>query len=385
MRKKPDHPPRSEKNPPHSSAAQGAETDHYEPWSKLSSTDQDEKLTEFFKTWELPASDFADCPPEAELRKAVVGREKAEWPKHVQKCENCRSLAELFADPDRLRIPVNRILAEASRRAWEIEHSGRRRSFTVEHVTSLFNSIPQPRRNLIFAGAAAVFVLTLAWVGYQYYASKTPQSVVAFDNRPTATRGETYADATNWFDKANEILGAPNYSVEAKVLSLEPLQPSKPKVEVTFNQANLDGSQRAEAGTLVTKYNSQLTVLKDSPNAQSLDTKNLPVPPTADSEIVSKVFFAFGSTDAPSVFNGATPEAAKTILEGAKCTEVEAIEPKSDQKTIVKIKIPQDFFEPRDLERRIESLKTQKIEVVVASYSPPRGAKSKLKAINAGP
>ncbi len=104
-----------------------------------------------------------------------------------------------------------------------------------------------------------------------------------------------------------------------------------------------------------------------------------------DSEIVSKVLFAFGSTDAPTVFNAESSEAAKTILEGAKFTEVEAIEPKSDQKTIVKIKIPQDFFERRDLERRLEALKTQGLEVVVAAYTPPRGAKSKLKAINSGP
>jgi hypothetical protein len=384
MRKKTDHSPGSEKDPAHASDADRTETDHYEPWSKLSEDDQDLKLGQFFKRWESPASDFEDCLPEAELRKAVAGRKEAEWPKHIQNCENCRSVAELLSDPNRVRIPVNRILAEASRRAWDVEHTGRRRSFTVEHVTSLFNSIPQPRRNRIFAGAAAVFVLTVVWVGVQYYQSKTPNPTVAFDNRPTPVKRETYATATDWFDKANEILGARNYTVEAKVLSLEPLQSSKPKVETTFNQANLDGSQRAQAGTLVAKYNSQVTVLKDSPNAQNLNTKDLPVQPTVDSEIVSKVWLAFGSSTGPIVFNREDSEAAKIILEAAKFTEVTNIEPKN-QKTTVLITLPQDEFGEKDLNNRLESLKTQGIEVIVARYTAPRGPKSKLKAINAAP
>lgn len=386
MRKEPDHPPRSDNHPPHPSDNQGPENVHYEPWSKLSSTEQDWELDKFFNKWELPAPDFADCPPQAELRKSVVGKDRSKWPEHITKCANCRSFADLLSDPNRVRIPVSRILAEASRRAWEIEHSGRRRSFTVEYVASLFKSIPQPRRNRIFATAAAVFVLTLGWVGYQYYQSKTPNPTVAFDNRPTQAPVETYANATGWFDKANEILGARNYSVEAKVLSLEPLQSTKPKVEATFNQANLDSSQRAQAGTLVAKYNSQVKVLKESANAQNLDTKDLPVQPTVDSEIVSKVWLAFGSSTGPIVFNREDPEAAKTILEAAKFTEVTNIEPKRDQqKTTVLITLPQDEFGEKDLNNRLESLKTQGLEVIVARYTPPRPPKSKLKAINGRP
>jgi hypothetical protein len=383
MRKKTDHPPRSEKDPAHSSGAEGPETDHYEPWSKLSSTDQDLKLSEFFKAWELPASDFADCPPEAELRKKVENRNRAEWPEHVQNCANCSSLAELFSHPDRLRIPVSKILAEASRRAWEIEHSGRRRSFTVEHVTSLFNSIPQPRRNRIFAAAAAVFVLMLAWVGYQYLFSKTPNPTVAFNNRPTPTRVETYADATDWYGKAIDALASPNYTTEAKLLYLEPLESTKPKTETTFDQANLNSSQRAQAGTLVTKYKSLYTVvLSDSTSEQKVKARDLDVPPTPDSEIVSKVFLAFGShTGSPIVFNREDPEAAKIILEAAKFTEVTNIEPKAE-KTTVLITLPKDEFGEKELNTRLASLKDQGIEVIVARYTPPRGPKSKLKAIN---
>ncbi len=166
MRKKTDHPPRSEKDPAHSADAEHPETDHYEPWSKLSEEDQRLKLTEFFKRWESPAPDFADCPPEAELRKAVVDQDRSKWPEHIRNCANCRSLAELLSDPERLRIPVSRILAGASKRAWEIEHSGRRRSFTVRHVTSLFNSIPQHQRtpNFRYSGRCVCLDLGLGWL-----------------------------------------------------------------------------------------------------------------------------------------------------------------------------------------------------------------------------
>jgi hypothetical protein len=381
MRHQTDHPPRSAKDPAHSSGAQGPETD--KSGSERLSPEQELKLEQFFERWELPATDFADCLPEAELRKAVVNRDRSQWPSHVMKCENCRSIAELLEHPERIRIPVNKILAEASRRAWEIEHSTPRRSFTRRHVASLYNSIPEHQRRPIFAAAAAVLVLILAVIGYQYLSSKTPNPTVAFNNRPTPTPVETYADATDWYGKAIDALASPNYNTEAKLLYLEPLESTKPKTETTFDQANLNSSQRAQAGTLVTKYKSLYTVvLSDSTSEQKVKAKDLDVPPTPDSEIVSKVFLAFGShTGSPIVFNREDPEAAKIILEAAKFTEVTNIEPKAE-KTTVLITLPKGEFGEKELNTRLASLKDQGIEVIVARYTPPRGPKSKLKAIN---
>lgn len=372
MQKQPDLPHRSEKSNGRAdsrSAAQNSESEHYADWQNLTSTDQNEKLKQFFERWEVPAPDLSKCPPEAELVKPAE-KWDSETSSHISTCKSCLSLVKLISDPNRVRIPVSRILADASQRAWNIEHSERRPSFTARHVESVYHSIPSPLRRVAFSMAAAVVIMILSFIAYQYNKSKTPSQVVTFDQQSNSNQVEKYA----WFDKTDKILATPDLDTESKIKTLEHLQSAKP----TISETNLDSAERAKSGTAVAKYNNQVNALKDSPNAKNVDTKSLSITPTENSEIVTIVWFAFGSADAPTAFNREDPKNAKTILKAAEFTEVTAIEPKADQKTIVEIKVPQNYFEPNDLKSRLESLKTQGLDVRVVAYNAPLSPRAKL-------
>ena len=363
------------------SGAEDSENAHYDDWLKLSSSEQSKTLEEFFKRWEAPAPDLSKCPPEAELLKAAKNKNAAEW-SHINGCESCKSLVDLVSDPNRVRIPVSRILAEASRKAWEIEHSEREQSFIPRHVQAVYKSMQPVYRQLAVGASVAVLVI-VAWIGIQSYRPTPPSQLVAFDNRPVPIQGDTEQFAKLWFDRTKDILEAPNLNPTEKAEHLQPLQSEKPKVATAIAQADPDSTKRAETAVRIAKYNNQVTALKDSPNAQNVDTKDLSFPKTEDSKAVNAIWLAFGSTG-PIVFNREDPETAKNILKAAEFTKIATIEPKPDNQTIVTIEVPDSYRQSRELARdldfRLQLLKSQGLDVRVAAYTPPPNPK--LKAIN---
>ena len=370
MDKPSDHSSRSANGePPHSATGAGAQSS--ETWSKLSSAEQESRLTQFFESWTAPPSeDLTNCPPDGYLLDLAKNSDPTGWPKHVQDCSRCKSLIRLVGDPEKVRVPASVIMARASQLAWDIEHRERKPWFTPSKFANAFYTLG--RAQAVALGAVLLAVVAFAgWISFSGVQTPPPGQVIAFEEDP-------YWKATEWLRAANTILEDPDLKSSEKVSQLQPLKPKKDEIDKTISslQKTLDDERKLELGTLLATYNNQTRILTASlnpNNAKSEDLPSAPINPTPESTIVTQVWAAFGAMNKTDVaLDQQNPKAVKALLEAAEYTEVTKIT-QSQSGTDVVVSFVDDRKQSRpEVQQGINLLEAKGMRVFIV----PHGEKS---------
>jgi len=264
-------------------------------WGQLSKSDRQKALEDFFQRWDEPANDRSGCLSEADVLRAINEPDPAKQSPHLAECNRCYELVDM-GNPQRVRIPINEILAESSRKAAEAERGSAGRSFTPwAYVTTFYKSYSLGQR--AFVAAVLLFFLVVAVVPYVKRLSRPSNSfqVVELSEDKLWT-------AEEWLGKVTTIAGNSTVSPQERIRRLQPFKKDESQINKTIAALNksVNETQRAELGTLVARCQDQLRILSQlngSPNNVNAQHEDLQfVATTTPSRIVTQVWAVFSET-----------------------------------------------------------------------------------------
>jgi hypothetical protein len=251
------------------------------------------------------------------------------WPLHVKGCKHCSGVIYLLKararEPEKIYELLNKAQAKASTTNRSHHPS------PLSQAWSFF-SFGQPKW-AVPALATSLILLFVGWgINNRYVLPKENGAVV------TSLNEDLYGNTTDWLKVAVAKLNDENLALQEKRREVESLSKNAPQIKAKIASLKIEelpSKERADLANLVAEYNTGIADLnhKLAEQKNSREVQTLKITPTADSEMVVRVYTtAYNSTAKKDAEGEKEPptqaETVKAIRVGKKEVDVVAINAK---------------------------------------------------------